>query len=260
MKTLLVLLFAFVDLVCTVDQNTSSVKYKMEEFEKHYGDCNGEKTPCVQFSVQYPVIFSGTKDSIKTMLNKFINDCSFKTFGNEKTYENLDFAADDIIQSFKDFKRHFPKSANKWFVSKETSIDYNRNSIICLKVTETSFLGGAHPNTITNYYNFDLRNGRRISLTDIIKKDFLKTLIKVAENVFRINHNMKKDETYKQAGFWFKNNGFWLPDNFAIENSGLLFYYNDYEIAPYYFGPTKVLVPYKEIKNFIKDNGVFPKQ
>lgn len=252
------MLFAFLSLVCTVNQNVGSVKYKMKQFERHYGNCNGQNSPCVQFSVQYPVIFSGAIDSVKAKLNKFTNSCSFKTFGNGEAYKNPDSAAADVIQRFKNFKRHFPKSANKWYVSKETSIDYNNNSILCLKVTETSFLGGAHPNTMTNYFNFDLKSGKRIFLTDIIKKDSLSVLTKLAEKVFRTNHNMKKNETYKQAGFWFKNDGFWLPENFGIEKKGLLFYYNDYEIAPYYFGPTKILVPYKEIKDIIKENGVFP--
>lgn len=260
MKIGFLLFFAFFNLVCAVNQVADSVKYKMKEFEKHYGDCGDQKTYCVEFSVQYPVIFDGPVDSVKTKLNNVIEKVQFKTFRNGKQYKSLDSAADDIIQSFKNFKKRFPKSANKWYVSKEMSIDFNKYSIVCLKATETSFLGGAHPNTVTNYFNFDLRNGRRIFLDDIIKKNSLVHLTKIAERVFKVNHNMKRGETYKQAGFWFEDNKFSLPQNFAIEKSGLLFYYNDYEIAPYYYGPTKVLVPYKKIKDLINKNGVFPSQ
>jgi len=260
MKIGFLLFFAFLNLVCAVNQVADSVKYKMKDFEKHYGDCGDQKTYCVEFSVQYPVIFDGPVDSVKTKLNNFIENVRFKTFGNGKQYKSLDSAAADIIQSFKNFKKRFPKSANKWYVSKETSIDFNKYSIVCLKAAETSFLGGAHPNTVTNYFNFSLENGKRISLTDIIKRDSQVALTKIAERVFRVDHNMKRGETYKQAGFWFKNNGFWLPDNFAIEKSGLLFYYNDYEIAPYYYGPTKILVSYKKIKELINENGIFPSQ
>ncbi len=35
-----------------------------------------------------------------------------------------------------------------------------------------------------------------------------------------------------------------------------MFYFNPYEIAPYSMGPTEILIPYDEIKNIIKEDGL----
>jgi Protein of unknown function (DUF3298) len=67
---------------------------------------------------------------------------------------------------------------------------------------------------------------------------------------------MKFDETYKEAGFWFKDNIFTLNNNFAITDQGILFYYNNYEIASYVYGPTKIFIPYDSIENLVKRKGM----
>ncbi len=58
------------------------------------------------------------------------------------------------------------------------------------------------------------------------------------------------------AGYWFDKNNFELNDNFLIKKNGLLFVFNPYEIAAYVYGAIEVFIPYKEIKDLIKDDSV----
>jgi hypothetical protein len=60
------------------------------------------------------------------------------------------------------------------------------------------------------------------------------------------------DADLKQAGFSFPGGNFALPENFGFASDGLIFYYNSYDIAPYYFGPTEVRIPYQEVRELLR--------
>jgi len=47
-----------------------------------------------------------------------------------------------------------------------------------------------------------------------------------------------------------------LNENFLIRDSSLVFYYNNYEITAYSFGPTELEIPYSKIKNLINENSL----
>lgn len=64
------------------------------------------------------------------------------------------------------------------------------------------------------------------------------------------------DDDLGSAGFWFENNKFSLNDNFLILDSGLVFYYNNYEITAYAFGPTELEIPYTKIKTLVDEKNI----
>jgi hypothetical protein len=57
----------------------------------------------------------------------------------------------------------------------------------------------------------------------------------------------------------FENDQFFLPDNFAIVEEGITFFYNSYEIAPYAMGATELILRYDELKGIMPKNGVLEK-
>ncbi len=64
------------------------------------------------------------------------------------------------------------------------------------------------------------------------------------------------DADLGQAGFWFENNEFFLNDNFLITDSSLVFYYNNYEITAYAFGPTELIIPFSKIKSLVEEKSL----
>jgi hypothetical protein len=227
--------------------------------EKHYGNCDSSGSPCIEIEIQYPRIYETPNDSTKNTLNNFITKQAFQTVFEGRKIEGFDSLAEQMISSFKELRRKFPEAPGNWYLDREISVELNKNFILCLDVTETSFLGGAHPNTSKMFYNFDLRSGGKLKLSDLVIGDSIKVLTGTAEKIFRIDRKMNIGETYKEAGFWFKDDRFELNDNFAVTEDGILFYYNNYEIAPYVYGATKLLIPYDQVMGIIKKDGLLYK-
>ena len=57
------------------------------------------------------------------------------------------------------------------------------------------------------------------------------------------------------AGFWFEGGRFKLNENFAVTPTGLLFFFNDYEIAPHSFGATSISLPWSQVMPLIRTDG-----
>lgn len=249
-----VILTAFICSSCSC-YKTDKADFKVVNLEKDYGNCDSNDSPCVQINIQYPEIKDAPADSVKNKINNVIRNYSLQTISEGKKVETFDSLADDLITSFKEQRQKFPESPARWYFDRETSVVFNNKFVFSIEAAESSFLGGAHPNTFKVYYNFNLKTGAQFKLTDLFLSDSLKKLTKIAESVFRKDRKMNNGETYKEAGYWFKDDQFSLNDNFAVTEDGILFYYNDYEIAPYVYGPTKLLIPYNRIKEMIKTDG-----
>ncbi len=125
----------------------------------------------------------------------------------------------------------------------------NDNNIICINIGESFYgFGGAHAQTVNNSYNFDIRTGDIITLDDILVQNYAETLNKIGESIFI--------ETNGSEGWQFEQGSFELNRDFAITPGGLLFSYDQYEIGPYAAGFPEVFIPYKDINNLIKPNGL----
>lgn len=155
--------------------------------------------------------------------------------------------------------KEFPDAFQSWFIERSGEVKFNKENIFSIDYMEYSYTGGAHPNTYVTFKNFLLTNGEEISLDEIISEDKQQELTKIAEAEFRKMKELSPDADLGQAGFWFENNKFYLNDNFLIGDSSLVFYYNNYEITAYAFGPTELTIPYSELKSIIDNKSAFYK-
>ena len=99
------------------------------------------------------------------------------------------------------------------------------------------------------YQSFYLKTGEKIVIGD---STVLKQLTTIAEKEFRRMRNIPDGEPLSKAGYWFENDEFYLNDNFAIVDDGLIFYFNSYEIAPYALGPAEIFLKGKQAENIVK--------
>ena len=90
----------------------------------------------------------------------------------------------------------------------------------------------------------------KLTLEDIISDK--QQLTGLAEKKFREMKNMGETDSLKDAGFWFDGNKFALSENFGVTETGLLFFYNPYEIAPWAMGSTELEIPFEEIQTLLK--------
>ncbi len=131
------------------------------------------------------------------------------------------------------------------------TVESNEEELICIGCWNYRYDdGAAHPLSSVTYKNFELKNGEEISLDMIFKPDYSSKLNQLAEKIF-VDVNGKE-------GWDFESGEFRINNNFIIQKKGLLFQFNAYEIGTYLTRPS-VFIPYAQIKDLIKEDGILGK-
>jgi len=139
-----------------------------------------------------------------------------------------------------------------WFLSTETEV-YDFKSHIALTLSNYSFTGGAHGGSNITHYLIDRATGRLLKLSDFFA-DF-EGLNAVAETYFRAHFNMEDEDDFSNHDFWFPNDVFSVNENFTFRENSIVFHFNEYEIAPYCYGRTELVIPLAELEPFLTDAG-----
>jgi hypothetical protein len=124
--------------------------------------------------------------------------------------------------------------------------------VLSLECSEYSYTGGVHGMSGTHYLNFDPATGEPVKLASILKDGASARLNAIAEAHFRKARKLTATANLGDQGFDFPGGHFALNDNYGFGEKALLFFFNDYEIAPHGMGTTLVEIPYTEIRDLIR--------
>ncbi len=142
------------------------------------------------------------------------------------------------------------------FYSPQYSLDYSvmvsraDESMFSLALSEYSFMGGAHGGTYVHGVNFDTKTGELIDNTefddtaDSVKEYILKDIDdsgKEAEDMLFPEYKDTIDSMFSDG---MKNGAFWF------DGRGMIYAFQQYDIAPYASGILMFDIPYKEMKGF----------
>ena len=117
------------------------------------------------------------------------------------------------------------------------------------------YQGAAHPNTVSDVVNYDLKNGKPLKLADLFKPG-AKYLQAIANYCIADLKKQGKDkglldeEIQNGAAPNAKNYRSW-----TITKKGLGINFDAYQVGPYAAGPQYVLVPYSALKDVINPDG-----
>ena len=256
------LLFSLVTLFtsCGSERNSpaeNNLRYQLVTFQKQSEGCDTLRDDnCAKIKIEFPRITSFENEIVKEKINKSIE----ALFSINESFESevVDFNAemDSFIEEYESFTEEFPDAYQSWFVERTGEVKLNSGNIFSIDFMEYSYTGGAHPNSIVVFKNYNLSNGEEITLDGIILPDKRTELTKVGEAEFRKLKDLTSEADLGEAGFWFENNEYYLNDNFLITDSSLVFYYNSYEITAYAFGPTELIIPYSKIETLIGEKSL----
>lgn len=117
--------------------------------------------------------------------------------------------------------------------------------VVWENTTESYACGAAHGNHSTAYVNFDMTNGKIISLSDLFKSGYKNQLTKLVRNKLKTSdYNLLVPVSQVP-----------LSDEFAITSKGILFSYDPYEIAPYSDGTVQVELSIGDITELLSEEG-----
>ncbi|WP_299393172.1 DUF3298 and DUF4163 domain-containing protein [uncultured Gelidibacter sp.] len=210
-----------------------------------------EKSSDAVIVINYPKAI-GTK-AVAEKINQKIEHVIANEMNMAETTENnisVKEAVSMFDNEYKSFKKDFQDSSQKWEVKVDGSVMYESAEVVCISLKSYIDTGGAHGNSRLTYLNFNPETGALLDQDDIINNasDF-KTL---AEKAFKAQ-TKPEDDTETIEDFFYGED-FQLPANMGFTKDGLVLLYNNYEIASYAQGVTKVVLPYEDVKGLLKIN------
>ena len=205
---------------------------------KPVDESNWTDTLCSYIDISLIKVSVGNPKVDDLINNSIINNiCSWE--GGKKKYNSINDYLNTINSLNDNELRQIDCNVN---------IELNSNNILCVRIMISEYGGGAHGISVGSYYNYDLNTGKLIELKDILVANYTTKLNILGEKIFT--------DANGREGWDFEPGKFKLNDNFSITNSGLNFMFNQYEIGCYAMGGRDLLIPYTDIEDLIKTDGL----
>lgn len=221
----------------------------MKEQKFSYQDCQGELMECTQVQFSYPVFSSDELAGINALIFSTLSDPQLRlNVKDDVSEEALQDSALGFISNFDAFITEMEESAQKWFWVGDVEFSQHFDDFFTLKFTLELYSGGAHQITKETFVNV-MNEGKLIVLEDLFKEESRSKIAKSIEKAFRIQSELSPEQNLTEVGL-FKNK---IPytNNAMLNEEGILFHYDPYEIAPWTTGPIEILVSYSEINEEI---------
>lgn len=237
--------------------------FELRTVERVEGDCTVEGAPCARFLARFPVLTGGVRPAVQEAVNRSIVElvasaAALIEGGKEEPAEEpaaVEDAATEFFAGWAEAREELPddapKAYHRWADERRMEVLHADHQVLSVELLLYSFTGGAHPNTFAALESFDLATGEPLALEDLLAADAVARLEALGERQFRKAREIPETESLEEAGFWFEDDRFHLPDNFAVTGDGLVFVYNPYEVAPYVFGPTRITLPWSELQGLL---------
>ncbi len=174
----------------------------------------------------------------------------------------VDKSIGNILKSYADTARHYFRliNADYLMVSEKEYADEDmasvfvyeeelkirpksvRDSIITYERELYMFQGGAHGLSTKKYVSFDMRTGERVMLEDMLSSD--ERMIAGAELLLSAD-SLRGVGVLPEEDDVFNNKMIGVTENFYLTDSGMVFVYNPYDIAPYVYGGVEISIDNK---------------
>ena len=228
----------------------------------------------VKVSFVYPAKFGNQENLTRLQqifIGTFFNDIQLDNLSPQQAMDNYIAHYTEEYKSlsnmYYDEKSRLPKGETPqwyWYYMYNTNkVMFQNDSLLSYAVEYSDYTGGAHGSHRITYTNIDLGDLVTISEEDIFVTNYKKPLTDIIINRLMAKNNVTVPDSLIGIGFFnldevFPNNNFWLDDK------GIHYSYNQYEIAPYSMGVIDVDIPYEDLSAILKPDNViqkfFPKQ
>ncbi len=212
----------------------------------------------------YPVAF-GTKEQLQKLQSVFYENVLGEQYAKA-------LAPDSIISTYvKDYVNMYRENAsdfNQILIEYEKDdipyytfshtrsisnrIEYNNEALLSFSVYGDEYLGGAHGTYIQENFVVNLNTLEKIQETDIFVSDYKEPLARVIrEKLLRVMEENVGSDDADLRKYFFELESIYPNNNFMMNDKGVHYVYNVYEIAPYASGMFEVFIPYSEIASLL---------
>ncbi|WP_461104938.1 DUF3298 and DUF4163 domain-containing protein [Spirosoma koreense] len=221
--------------------------------------CDTTRNLGVNVSVSYVLLKEGTEgaqkinDSLRRLaVNSVIGWLDSATVAaNPDTRTDLNKAASLFATDYEAMRKDLRTLGGCWELKTSADTLHANAKTLTVRFETYAYTGGAHPNANLSFYNFDRETGRMLTLADMVTDTT--ALLGAVEKAFRSQQELQPQVNLEEQGYFLRDGHFFLPANVGMNQEGLVFYYNPYEIAAYAVGPIQVTVPYAQLNGILRD-------
>ena len=228
---------------------SDTLQYVQQNKMLSYANCVPDSSSsCTYIHFSYPDfkgLTSPLQDSVSGMLAQIFTD-------GEKDIYNADSLQHKFIQEYVAFIAEQKDYTTPWYINKNVALLLQNKRWITFSYSHSSFTGGAHGMEEQHYMLLDRNTGKRLKLFDFFDSTAIYKLTAFADPLFRSEKLIAPSQTYEDAGYWFKDEHFYLNNNFYIHKDGITFCYNPYEVSSYANGSTVITIPAAKIGKLVR--------
>lgn len=187
------------------------------------------------------------------MLKKMQREITGMLFGDDLATTDIEFAMDaydrqsgKLYRQICETEEAAPEEErymDNWTEYIEGSFCKPYNDMISYTRYISGYSGGVHGMDALSCITFDLKTGELVSGDDLFIENHQDRLVKALRKNLMSSVNEPEMIIEKEI---------FPSENFYLTEKGITYIYQRYEIGPYYLGIIKVTIPWKEIKDILK--------
>lgn len=195
-----------------------------------------------KINLQIPALEGIQDTKIQTSINTFIEKDAL-AFAEEIKSQGLDSATYSKKQGW---------VVRPYEAATSYKVTYNQKNIVSIACTYYRDTLGAHGNSETKTFNFDLNTGKQLTLKDLFDENENYLSVINGEIQKQIKLNPREYFSQKDQGFVSIRS----DQPFGIEDGNVIIYFDPYEIAPYSTGAPQFKLPFSLFKGGVKTGAI----
>jgi hypothetical protein len=219
----------------------------------------------LQIHFTYPVKYENNK-ILEITQQHFVRSYFGEPFEGNSPVGAVEQYAEQYLEEYKSLEKDFQTEQEKsheegtteaWFSFYEffsNEIKYNKNGLLCYAVSYENYTGGAHGSHSYTNYIIDLNTGLDITEADFFADGYVDALAKILVDKIAEKNHIENAKELENIGY-FSIDEIYPNGNFSIDDAGITYYFNEYEIAAYVVGITSVHLLYDEIRHLLRNDG-----
>ncbi|MCM1483541.1 MAG: DUF3298 and DUF4163 domain-containing protein [Muribaculaceae bacterium] len=144
-------------------------------------------------------------------------------------------------------KEAYPDNVNNYSCDIDARVLEFSDKMITYQIVESTYLGGAHPNTTSRALTYDFVNSTLLTLSNVIKPESIPAFTQI------VKRNMLQQLDMSEAEFAEQTLAptFTVGSDLFIGDGSIYVHYNTYEILPHSYGSIDVMVSPYEVRDML---------
>lgn len=213
--------------------------------------------PCIRASIgAVPELPSDLSPALRELIERDVKAALYAPIDSEDAQSSKDLLMAELQARYDEGTQPgMSDTLGDWEISRSATVLFQNSDVISLDIHSEGFLGGAHGFSERRLITFDVKSGKRLNIDELVSPKSRAIFEKLVETEFRRAREVPARESLSEAGFFVKpGEPILVPDNFGITPGGLVIQYNPYEIAPYVYGATEIVVPMEAFRGVLNDD------